>query len=692
MNFFFNLIKKRIGLSRIGRVNFSNNTSNYQNTPLIAFPLNDVIQNNKIFTEEFADQSLFVLSDVKFFDFNKIKKTFKKADFIYYHEGFYNIFKKNLEENLEIYTNKKIFPIIPFNTPNVSLNKEFAKDEIAYHLKKISKLLQKYPSINFGVAIRTFNYPELVELYADLINHNDNICLIDLRDIFDNINKFRKIINAFIKIKEAFNNNLVLMCSGKILPKYYPMMVYLGIDIINCSYTTYYASENLYDTVEYLLPIYKIQYLPCSCSACRKQLRFLLKEKNSLQKMELTYLHDLITARDYWAKIQLYLDSKDFRAFVEKSTLDDLNLISMLRILDREHFSFIQNYTPISQKNNVIKSFGAISYHRPDFQKFREKTIKNFTPDSSTKLILLFPCSAKKPYSSSKSHQKFNRILKKFSDSSNFQEIILTSPLGAIPRQLEEIYPVNSYDISVTGEWDHEELLLSSSMLINLIKKYDKKIPIISHLDGGYREIVRIIQKDLKNDFYFSKIEEKVTSNKSLDSLEELIKEHKDDYSLNKIDKEKREKSNQMNNKIEKMIDYQFGIGLGSLFSSDGLITKQGRNKNHLNIVDGQKKGLIGVFKKERGQIFLTLKGALKLQPLLKKSNLIIFDGDRINGSTIFRPGIVEFSENLLPNSQVIILDKKKKNVIGVGEMIVGSYFINKSNTGRIASIYEKLK
>ena len=307
-------------------------------------------------TEEFADQSLFILPDVKFFNFNKIKKTFNNAEFIYYHNGNYKAFKKNLEENHEIFSNQKIFSIIPFNNPNVSYNKEFAKNEIFYHLKKISKLLKKYPSINFGVAIRTFNYPELIELYVDLINSNENICLIDLRDIFDNLNKFRKIINTFIKIKESFNNNIVLMCSGKVFPKYYPMLVYLGIDIINCSYITYYASENLYDTIEYLLPINNIQFLPCSCSACLKELRILLKEKNSNQKMELTYLHDLITAKNYMNKIQLYLNSKDYRVFLEKSALDDLHLISMLRILDKEHFSFIQNYTPVSQKSKIIIS------------------------------------------------------------------------------------------------------------------------------------------------------------------------------------------------------------------------------------------------------------------------------------------------------------------------------------------------
>ncbi|GAI86743.1 unnamed protein product, partial [marine sediment metagenome] len=120
-----------------------------------------------------------------------------------------------------------------------------------------------------------------------------------------------------------------------------------------------------------------------------------------------------------------------------------------------------------------------------------ERLLKRFTPESWTKLIIILPCSAKKPYSESKSHKKFHSIIRKFRDFPDFQEIILTSPLGAIPRQLENIYPVNSYDISVTGDWDNEEITIASNMLIKLLEKYDKDIPILtlmlSLIKGRYR-------------------------------------------------------------------------------------------------------------------------------------------------------------------------------------------------------------
>lgn len=692
MTIFFNLLKKKIGLSRIGRISFISDSKNYLKTPTIALPLKPNLVHQVKSIEDFKEQSLYIISDENYLKQEVSEEIFKKTCFIYFYEGTLENFQDILNNNIEIFLTRDILPIIPFNIPTTILNKEFAINEIIFFIENVSKLLVKYPQLNFGITIKIFDFPELLYLYFKLITENENITLLNLRDLFDNLSKFRKICNAIFKIKQQLDNNLVLMGSGKIIPKDYPILVYLGIDIIDCSYSSYLASENFYDTVEYSLPIYKLQFIPCSCVACGKKLKSLLDDKYSLQKIELVCLHNLITAKNYMNKIKQYLHTEDFRAFVEKTTLDDLNLISILKILDKEYSEFIQTYTPITQKNKIIKSLGASSYFRPDFQQFRERLIKSFEPESWTKLIILFPCSAKKPYSSSKSHKKFSSILRKFPDFPDFQEIILTSPLGAIPRQLEDIYPVNSYDISVTGEWDHEELTLASSMLIDLIKKYNEKVPIICHLEGGYREIAKIAQKSLSNEFIFSIIEESITSKESLKSLEELINKYKNNYKLNEKNREKEYLLKSWNRKVEKIIDFQFNSGLGINFCSNGVITKKNKNNDKIHIFDKKQKDLIGIFKIELGQIFLTLKGALKLRPFIKNSNIIVFNGDKIKGNTLFRPGIIEFSPNLFPNSHVIILDQEKQKVIGVGEMIVGSKYIKNSKTGRIVRVYERIK
>lgn len=72
-------------------------------------------------------------------------------------------------------------------------------------------------------------------------------------------------------------------------------------------------------------------------------------------------------------KIKQYLNYENFRAFVEKSSLDDTHVISLLKVFDKQYFEMTDGETPITQEIKDIKCLGPSSYYRPDFQKFRNK-------------------------------------------------------------------------------------------------------------------------------------------------------------------------------------------------------------------------------------------------------------------------------------------------------------------------------
>jgi archaeosine synthase len=390
-------------------------------------------------------------------------------------------------------------------------------------------------------------------------------------------------------------------------------------------------------------------------------------------------------------KIKQYLNFEDYRAFVEKSSLDDTNLISLLKILDKEFYGVIKYETPLKQKGKVIKCFGPSSYYRPDFQYFRERTIKTFEPEPWTSLIIILPCSAKKPYSESKSHKKFYSIIRKFPEFPAFQEIILTSPLGCIPRQLEIIYPANSYDISVTGEWDNEEVSITSEMLTRIIEKYDPNIPIICHLKSEYQEIINRADSKLPHYFIFSEISEKTTSTESLQSLEKLIFKYKNKYKPKKGNLRSETYSKTWTRKFCKILDYQFGHGVGNKIISNGLKLNRNRPANQIELIDLKTQEKLGVFKYSTGQITLSTPGLERLIHSYQSldANYIVFDGEEIKGNTLFRAGVLDYSRDLIPSNQVVILDKRKKKIIGSGELIVGSNFIKKSRSGRIVKINE---
>lgn len=692
MNHFYEILHKKIGYSRIGRIILSKDSKKYIKTPNVVIPMRNFLMKNVNYLDEFEDHEVFIISKEVFLKIGFLREKFRNNAFIFTHTGTIDTFIEILENNLNVFLQDNIILLVPFNIPTTTINEVFTKDEIGHYLEVVSNLLQKYQEITFGLSIRNFESPELFDLYKELIIENENVKLLNLIDFFDAHTNFRKIVEQIVDIKQNLDNNLVLMASGRIVPKYFPILVYLGIDLIDSSYLLYLSSENFYDTIEYLYPIYKVKYFPCSCLACKEKLKNLQNLKYSNEKLDYLCLHNLITAKNYMNKIKQYLRVDDFRAFVEKSSFDDILIISILKILDRQYFNLIRFETPIVESFFPIKCFGPSSYYRPDFQQFRERVIQHFSPEPWTKLIIIFPCSSKKPYSKSKSHKKFHDILRKFPDFPDFQEIILTSPLGAIPRQLEDIYPVNSYDISVTGFWDNEEVKLASEMLKEIIKKYDKNVPIICHIKGkGYKEIILKAMSQLPHKIYFTDVNKSLISFDSLKALEENIRNLKSNLKLESKPKDIFFSKTWIR-KLIKITDYQFGLDMGIKIFSHGVKIKQDKRSGNLNIIDSINKKLLGRFLVNTGQIEFTLNGAELLFPGCSKSNNLVFNGDLIDGNTLFRPGIIEFSPNLIPNNYVLILDKAKKRIIGLAKLIIGTNYIKNSKSGRVATIYDKIR
>jgi archaeosine synthase len=94
-------------------------------------------------------------------------------------------------------------------------------------------------------------------------------------------------------------------------------------------------------------------------------------------------------------------------------------------------------------------------------------------------VAVLLPCSARKPYSTSLSHRKFAKAIR-----GRAHELIVTSPLGLVPRELERVYPAAHYDVPVTGHWDREELALISAVIAGYFARHPYR-RVLAHLDRG---------------------------------------------------------------------------------------------------------------------------------------------------------------------------------------------------------------
>jgi archaeosine synthase len=115
---------------------------------------------------------------------------------------------------------------------------------------------------------------------------------------------------------------------------------------------------------------------------------------------------------------------------------------------------------------------------RIEIRRFARRVIGRYIPPEYGTAILL-PCSERKPYSFSRSHRGFMAAIR-----GRGHELIVTSPLGLVPRELEGIYPAAHYDVPVTGHWDREELNWAAGIIAAYFRAHPCR-RIIAHLDGG---------------------------------------------------------------------------------------------------------------------------------------------------------------------------------------------------------------
>ena len=292
------------------------------------------------------------------------------------------------------------------------------------------------------------------------------------------------------------------------------------------------------------------------------------------------------------------------------------------------------------------------SLYRPEAVRWRER-MEMMKPLGDT--VVLLPCSMKKPYSNSKSHQKFRKLTR------SFQELIVTSPFG-IPRELENTFPIQSYDVSTTGSWSSDEIEETGK----LIAKYCKGKKIVANLAGGYLESCECYIDDFVNVCE----DGRPTSPDSLYNLRMELKNHQ---RINRREKTLHE--------LKSIAKYQFGVN-GDKFIPDNVKTK---GMYHKRILSNGKQ--LALLNKDYGLYRLNLEGGEILKDL--GIHIVNIDFD-LQTNTVFAPGIEKADPNIIPNDEVVVV--RDDTVVGVGKAIMTGREMEECDNGIGVKIKHRLK
>lgn len=89
-----------------------------------------------------------------------------------------------------------------------------------------------------------------------------------------------------------------------------------------------------------------------------------------------------------------------------------------------------------------------------DVINFYRNVMDNYQVPKNKKIALFLPCTAIKPYSASKTHKKIKEVIDNSCDGTRrtIHELIISEPLGIVPRELEMNYPAAYYDM-ILDSW-----------------------------------------------------------------------------------------------------------------------------------------------------------------------------------------------------------------------------------------------
>jgi archaeosine synthase alpha-subunit len=169
------------------------------------------------------------------------------------------------------------------------------------------------------------------------------------------------------------------------------------------------------------------------------------------------------------------------RELVEARVASEPKLAELLRYADRDLSELLESRAPVvggASRTYVV----AESLRRPEMRRFRDRLIERYRPPPSKSVLLLVPCSRTKPYRNSPSHRRFYGAIGDLPGAVRVHLVSVSSPIGVVPRELEDLPPARHYDIPVTGDWSEEERALVLRGISHLLStgRYHR---IVAHLD-----------------------------------------------------------------------------------------------------------------------------------------------------------------------------------------------------------------
>jgi archaeosine synthase len=470
-------------------------------------------------------------------------------------------------------------------------------------------------------------------------------------------NNARRFFNMLLEMKKDVAPDTAIYTPNICLPENVAMLVYLGVDVLDNTKAIIAAHSDIYLTSAGRFHLDSLAELPCRCVACAGITVDELKSHDRRKRAKILEMHNLNAQESEIALVREKIRAGTLREYVEGQCRTRPWLTALLRLADSE-YNYAEENNPIARSNEMLAN-STESLSRVEIVRFATRVLERYTPPEADILVLL-PCSAKKPYSISNSHWRFINAIG--SNRRYVHEVIITSPIGIVPRELELTYPAAHYDTAVTGYWDAQEREWVASCLEKYLTKNQYRT-IIAHVEDAYREICETVSRRLGIEMIFTG-SGNVSSHEALRRLKEEVEKHSDGKSRNVEERKK--------DMIRSIADYQFGEGAGTVLVPAESVVKGPYPKYQIFVGKKQLVTLIPQY----GTLAVTVEGTELMVPF---GNYQVKIDDFVPKGSLLAPGVLEADPLIRPGDEVFICGEK---ALCVGRAVMSGTEMQRSGRG----------
>lgn len=463
---------------------------------------------------------------------------------------------------------------------------------------------------------------DVTNVASQLEGIDTSICV--LGNAFELRRDAREFVKSLVALRSAAGSGRMIYAPGILDVSNLALLCYAGVDLFDSSLLVYQGSRGRLLTPEGTLLSEEANWLVNSADP------------------EESIRHNLEAA---WSELQLVRHMQKLgrlRELVEMRVNSNPWSVAALRIMDLEFFELQEKFTPVVGPSFYCNS--KQSLYRPDVRRFRLRILERYKPPAQKRVLLLIPCSAKKPYSTSRTHKLFNQAIQTAKNNNVVHEVAVTSPLGVVPRELELVYPAAQYDIPVTGHWDNDEKAMVQEMVAKIAGfGYDKIICHLSSEESFVKEVVDCVDTSSG----------RPTSNEALEKLSSELGGICSSFPyLSRGD-------DRVGN-MESLARFQFGEGGEVLVEECSVVG----NYPYLRILHDNVQ--IAMLTPERGMLSLTMQGGEKLLPT--HLNIVQMANFELQGN-LFAVGVEDADRRIRSGDEVLVLNNDELEAVGVASM-----------------------